>query len=295
MDKFLNFVIDGLSSGAIYALIAMGFVAIYKSSKVVNFAQGMLVVVAAYTLWSFLSWTGFPIWLCVLLAIVVSMGLSAGIERICLRPLVGQPILASVMVALSLMVVIKGVIMFIWGGDLQRFPVEIVPMGVWRVGDIFIPIPKVIAFGVGLLIILLLILYYNYTRSGLAMRVASEDHTIAQSVGVRVGRVFLNSWAIGGLVAAISGLFLGTIVLISPELEMMGLKALCVMLLGGLESIGGALVGGLIVGVAEALAAGYLSSVIGGGIGETFPFILMILVLFLKPHGLFGWERIERV
>ncbi len=294
METFLILIVSGLFSGSIYCLIAVGFVVVYKSTKILNFSQGMLVVLGAYLLWSLLA-AGVPAWLALIGGLVLTMGVSMGIERVCMRPLIGQPILASVMVTLSLMGGLRGIVLLIWGAQGKKFPLDFVPTGVWNLGMLNVPKEKAFALLACLCLIVVLYLFFRFTRTGLGMKVISEDHFIGQIVGLKINRAFSYSWGIAGFVAAIGGTFLGMIISIRPELEEIGLKALAAMLLGGLESIPGAIIGGLIIGLAEALSGGYLSDYLGSGIGEVSPYILIIVVLLIRPYGLFGWKKIERV
>ncbi len=294
METFLVLIVSGLFSGSIYCLIAVGFVVVYKSTKILNFSQGMLVVLGAYLLWSLLS-VGVPAWLALIGGFALTMGASMCIERVCMRPLIGQSILASVMVTLALMGGLRGIVLLIWGAQGKKFPVDFIPTGVWNLGMLNVPKEKAFALIACLCLIVILYLFFRFTRTGLGMKVISEDHFIGQVVGLKIDRAFSYSWGIAGLVAAVGGMFLGMIISIRPELEEIGLKALAAMLLGGLESIPGAIIGGVIIGLAEALAGGYLSAYLGSGIGEVFPYILIIAVLLIRPYGLFGWKKIERV
>jgi len=294
MNTFIILFVSGLFSGSIYCLIAIGFVVVYKSTKVLNFSQGMLVVLGAYVLWAILS-IGMAVWLAVIIAFLLTMAIGMTLERVCMRPLVGQQILASVMVTLALMGGLRGLILLLWGPQGKKFPVDIVPRGVWILGMVGLPKEKIVALLASLSLIIILYFFFRYTRTGLGMKVASEDHFIGQIVGLRIDRIFSYSWGIAGLVAAIGGMFLGMIISIRPELEEIGLKALAAMLLGGLESIPGAIIGGLIIGFAEALSGGYLTAILGSSTGEVFPYILIIVVLLIRPYGLFGWKKIERV
>jgi branched-chain amino acid transport system permease protein len=294
MDTFLKLIISGLFSGSIYCLMAIGYVVVYKATKVLNFSQGMIVVLGAYVLWGLLS-MGMPVWIAILLSFILVMGAAMFIERFMIRPLVGQPILASVMVTLALMGGLRGFILVTWGSQGRSFPVQILPRGIWMLGPVGLPKEKGIALMAAFSLIILLYLFFKYTRTGLGMRVTSEDHFLGQIVGLRINRVFSYSWAITGLVGAIGGLFLGGIISIYPELEEIGLKAVAAMLLGGLESFPGAIIGGMIIGLVEALSGGYLTTYISQSIGEVIPYIMLIIVLLIRPYGLFGWEKIERV
>ncbi|MDY7035990.1 MAG: branched-chain amino acid ABC transporter permease [Thermodesulfobacteriota bacterium] len=295
MELFIKLMISGLFTGSIYCLIAIGFVVVYKSTKVVNFSQGMLVVVGSYLVWTMLSISVLPAWIAVILGFVLTMILSLLLERVFMRPLVGQPIMASVMVTLALMTGLKGFVLTLWGPIARHFPVDVIPREEYNFGQFSISGDKAWTLISALALIVVLYLFFRFTRLGLGMKVTSEDHSIAQVVGLKLKNVFAASWAITGLVAAIGGLFLGTIISIHPGLEEIGLKALAAMLLGGLESIPGAIIGGLIIGLAETLAGQYLSFIFGPSVGEVFPYMLIIIVLMVRPYGLFGWRHIERV
>jgi len=294
MENFITLLISGITSGSIYCLIAVGFVVVFKATKVLNFSQGMLVVVGAYLMWTVFS-IGIPVFLAIILGFILTMTASMALERVCMRPLVGQPILASVMVTLCLIGGLRGLVLLLWGPQGKKFPVEIVSSGVWTIGGMGISKEKAMALMASLCLIILLYLFFKFTRIGLGMKVTSEDHFIGQIVGLKINRIFSYSWGIAGLVAAVGGLFLGLIISIRPELEEIGLKALSAMLLGGLESIPGAIIGGIMIGLAEAMSGWYLASYLGNGIGEVSPYILMIIVLLIRPYGLFGWKKIERV
>lgn len=295
MTTLMQFLINGICTGAIYALIAIGFVLVYKATRVLNFAQGGMVAMGAFILWACLAQLGFPVWLSLILTIGLGAAMGLLIERFTMRPLIGQPIMASVMVTLALLGGLRGLILLVWASAERSFPVDIIPRGVWHVAGLYLSQVHIYSFIATMILILLLTLYFQFTRSGLAMRVTAEDHTIAQSLGVKVKRVFSNCWLIVGVIAVIGGIFLASTAMVTEKLDMIALRGLAVMLLGGLESIPGAVIAGIIVGVAETLAAGYLASYIGGGIGEVFPYMLMILVLLIRPYGLFGLVRIERI
>lgn len=281
--------------GAIYALMALGIVMIYKATKVFNFAQAWMIILGAYFFWSFLVMLDLPWPLSLLLALLLSVFLGWAIERLAMRPLIGQPILAPIILTLALLGLFRGLSFFVWGGTDKVYPEGLIPVGAWRVGGIAISQAHFMAFALSMLLILLLVLYFRYTRSGLAMRVTAEDHTVAQSLGIQVKQVFSTTWVIAGAIALSGGVFLGGILPINQELEPVGLMSLAVVLLGGLESIPGAVIAGLVIGVIQALSGYYLSAYAGGGISDVMPFVVMLLVLLIKPYGLFGLVKIERL
>jgi branched-chain amino acid transport system permease protein len=295
MDFFLQLLISGAMLGSVYALIAMGIVLIYKATSIFNFSQAGLFVLGAYISWAFLSISWLPLWASIILTFLSAAVVGILLERLFMRPLIGLPILAPIIVTLSLLSLLRGVTYLLFGGEGHRYPTGIFPVGTWQLGGIMISQVQFLAFSVAFMVIILFAFYFRYTRSGLAMRVTAEDHNIAQSLGIDVKGVFRSAWIIAGIVAFIGGILLGTIQGIDHSLEEVGLKAFAVLLLGGLESISGTVVAGIIIGVLETLTQGYLSSYLGGGIGDVFPYFILIIVLLIRPSGLFGLARIERI
>lgn len=295
MTTFIQVVVAGLLGGGIYALVALGLVLIYKATRVFNFAVGPIMVLGAYFFWTLLVQLELPLWLSVLLVVICTFIFGMMLERLFMRPLIGQPILAPIIVCLALSGLLRAISLFLFGGYEYSYPAGIFPAGSWSLGGIFISQVHVLAFAIALAFIGLFALYFRRTRSGLAMRVTAEDHQVAQNLGIDVKSVFRNAWAIGALVASSGGILLASLQGVDDSIELIGLKGFAVVLLGGLESIPGAIVGGLIVGMLEALAARYLTVYMGGGIAETFPFIILIVALLIRPHGIFGLKRIERI
>ena len=294
MTSFLQYLLVGLTVGSIYSLVAVGIVLIYKSSGVFNFAQGEFLLISAYLCWTFMVPLQLPVWVAFLITFLCAALMGLMVERFCLRPMIGQPILAMIMVTLALTVFLRGGVLLGWGGYFEAYPTifSIEPIAY---GGIVVTQEYLWAFVASMLIIVALVLFTKFTKAGLRMRAAAEDQQVARSMGVSVKTVFAMSWAIAGVVAVVGGFFLGNITGISLHLSALGMKALPVVLLGGLESIPGAVVAGLIVGILEAMAAGYIDPLVGGGFAETLPFIVLIIVIIIRPHGLFGLERIERV
>jgi len=295
MVKLAELLTSGLMVGVIYAVIALGFVVIYKATRVFNFAQGSLALLGAFVFYTFVGPAGLPLPLAALLSFLVLVGVAWIIERLSLRPLIGQPILAPIIVTLALTALFVGLVLIVWGSEVFSYPRGILPTGIWRLGRLTFPQLQVAAFVVGLVFIALLSAYFRYTRAGLAMRVTAEDHVVAQNLGIKVKQVFSQSWMIAGAVATVGGIFLGGLQGVNDQLATIALKAVAVVLIGGLESITGAIVAGLMIGVAETLAGGYLTSYLGGGIADTAPYLLLMAILLIKPYGFFGLVRIERL
>ncbi|MEE8303700.1 MAG: branched-chain amino acid ABC transporter permease [Candidatus Tectomicrobia bacterium] len=293
-DFFLDLVINGLLVGLMYALVALGFVLIYKATSVINFAQGDLVMFAGYAAAFLMVDLGVPLWL-VLIIVSVGMVLLGFLqERIILRPLVGQPVISVIMVTIGLSFVLQGLVTILWGAKTRALalPVRVEP---YIIGPVFISPINVVAAIIAIAFLILFGLFFTRSRMGVAMRAVADDQQASMVVGIRVPRVFALSWAIAGLAATAGGIIWGNQMGVDTFLNLVGLKVFPVVILGGLESIGGAIIGGLIMGMVESLAAGYIDPLVGGGTKDFVPYVLMVLVLFIRPYGMFGHETIERV
>ena len=279
-----------------YALIAIGFVIIFKCSKAFNIAQGHFVMLGGYLAYTFLVVTQFPVWAGIIAVILVGAAMGLVIERLALRPLLGQPVLSVIMMTIALAGVIEGIAIMAWGGEYKTY-YDVLPEMTLTVGDVSIPPASVLGLIVSVTVVTLLMLLFRYTKIGLAMRATAEDADVTRTVGIRATTVYALAWVIACVVGVVGGMLLGGVSGVMTSLSEIGLKALAVVILGGLDSIGGAIVAGVTVGILENLAAGYLDPLMpsGGGLANVFPFIVMILVLMVKPHGLFGLKRIERV
>ncbi len=293
MTFFIEVLVAGLLAGVMYSLVALGFVLIYKASGVFNFAQGAMVLFAALTFVS-LHERGLPFWLALAVTMAAMALLAVIVERLVLRPLANQPPMSLFMATIGLAIVIEGVGQLMWGSKAHRLDLGIkdVPFEVLGVGiskfDLF-------AAGVAGTLVLALVVFFNRTATGRALRAVADDHQAAMSIGIPLTRMWRYVWALSGGVALVAGLLWGSRLGVQFGLIVVALKALPVLILGGFTSIAGAIVGGLIIGAAEKLAEVYLGSRIGGGIENWFPYVLAMLFLVVRPHGLFGERRIERV
>src|SRR4030043_2408708 len=295
MNFFLQLVVTGFSLGMIYALVAIGFVIILKCSEAFNIAQGHFVMIGGYLGYTFLVMFGLPIWASLLLAIGVAIILGLLIERLTLRPLVGQPELAVIMMTIALATILEGLGTLILGGEYKTYH-GVLPTVALKLGEISVPSESLIGLIVSIAAVAILMLLFRYTKIGLAMRATAEDLQVVQSVGIKATTVYAVSWVIACVVGVIGGLLLGGVSGANMELANVGLKAFAVVLLGGVNSVGGAIVAGIILGMLENVAAGYLDPLLpGGGLAKVFPFIVMIIVLIFRPYGLFGLVRIERI
>jgi branched-chain amino acid transport system permease protein len=296
MNFFLQLVVTGFALGMVYALVAIGFVIILKCSDAFNIAQGHFVLIGGYLGYTFLVPFGLPVWAGLLLAIAVAIVMGLLIERLTLRPLVGQSVLAVIMMTIALASVLEGLATLLWGGEYKAYH-GVLPTLSLKLGEISIPSESLIGLIVSVGAVVILMLFFRYTKIGLAMRATAEDLQVVQSAGIRATTVYAVSWVIASVVGVIGGILLGGVSGVMIPLAEVGLKAFAVVLLGGVNSIGGAIVAGIILGVLENVAAGYLDPLLpaGGGLAHVFPFIVMIIVLIFRPHGLFGLVTIERI
>ena len=295
MTFLLQLVITGFAQGMIYALVAIGFVIILKCSEVFNIAQGHFVLIGGYLGYTFLVPLGLPIWAALGLAIVTAILMGLAIERFTLRPLLGEPVLALVMVTIALATILGGLATLFWGAEYKPYH-GILPSISLKIGAISVPSESLIGLIVSVICVGLLMLLFRYTKIGLAMRATAEDLQVVQSLGIRATTVYAVSWVIACVVGVIGGILIGGVSGAHIELANIGIKTFAVVLLGGVNSIGGAIVAGIILGMLENVAAGYLDPLLpGGGLAQVFPFIVMIIVLIFRPYGLFGLVRIERI
>ena len=292
MEFFFQILINGLSIGFLYALAALGFVMIFKSSSVLNFAHGELMAIGAFVFLVLSTWAKLPIWLAFLITLAGSFSLGFIIERFFLRPLIGEALIEVIMLTVGLAIMLKGLMLFIFGGDIHSY-VDFLPQTLtFHWGAIEVPGVYVATFIVGLIFLGLFGFFFKYSSQGIYMRSVADNQPAAMALGVHVRRVFAISWAIAALVCAMSGIVLGIINGINVhEVSAVGLKVFPVFILGGLDSIGGAILGGIIIGLLETFTGGYISS----GLREVIPYIVLIVILMIKPYGLFGLVEIERV
>jgi len=295
MTFFLQLVVTGFAQGMVYALVAIGFVIILKCSEVFNIAQGHFVLIGGYLGYTFLVTFDLPIWAALGMAIATAIIMGLMIERLVLRPLLGEPVLAVIMATIALATILGGLATLLWGAEYKAYH-GLLPTITLKIGSISMPSESLIGLIVSIICVALLMLLFRYTKIGLAMRATAEDLQVVQSVGIRATTVYAVSWIIACVVGVIGGILLGGVSGANMDLANIGLKAFAVVLLGGVDSIGGAIVAGIILGMLENVAAGYLDPLLpGGGLAQVFPFIVMIIVLIFRPYGLFGLVRIERV
>ncbi|MBW1672178.1 MAG: branched-chain amino acid ABC transporter permease [Deltaproteobacteria bacterium] len=290
MDALLQFTVNGILIGGVYSLIALGIVLIYKSSRIFNFAAGEMVMVGAFFMWTLLDLLGLPLIVSLLLTMLFTGLVGWIMERLAIHPLIGQPLLSAILVTLGLADILRGLAMLFWGGASEKLS-EFLPGKPVFIGNVVLPVDLLWCFGISIAIFGALLLFYQKTSVGLAMRAVAEDHQVAQARGISVGKIFAIVWFITGIIAATGGILLSYRVGVTQFVGLISLKAFPAVLLGGLDSIGGALVGGIIVGLLENLAGGLIAP----WLMETTPYIVLIFVLLIRPDGLFGLKRIERI
>ncbi len=291
---FTQLVVTGLVIGSVYALVALGFVLIYKATSVINFAQGEFVLVGAYICLDVIVRFQIPFVWAFFLTMAFSVILGLLVERLMLRPLIGEPIITVIMVTIGLATVLKSVVTLFWGTQIRVFP-QIFPQVPLSFYGIVVSEVYLWTLGFSLLFMAFFAAFFKYSRVGIAMRATATDQQVAQSMGISVKRIFAISWCIAAMVSAVGGILIGNINGINITLADFGLKVFPAVILGGLDSIVGAIIGGLTIGILENLMGGYLDSYFGGGVKEVAPFVVLVVILMIKPYGLFGTVEIERV
>jgi branched-chain amino acid transport system permease protein len=297
MQFFFEVLIGGLLSGVMYSLVALGFVLIYKASGVFNFAQGSMVFFAALTFVGLLE-HGLNFWLALPATLLVMVLLGVVIERVVLRPLVNQPQITLFMATIGLSFLIEGMAQIVWGAGVHGLDLGIEDAPIQWISDATgIGVSKfdLMAAGVAAVLVSTLAVFFNRTRIGRALRAVADDHQAALAVGIPLQQIWSIVWAVAGGVALVAGLLWGARNGVQFALTFVALKALPVLILGGFDSIPGAIVGGLIIGATEKLAEVFLGPYVGGGIEGWFPYVLALLFLLVRPEGLFGEKIIRRI
>ncbi|MBX3503771.1 MAG: branched-chain amino acid ABC transporter permease [Alphaproteobacteria bacterium] len=294
MEFFLLLMGNGILIGLMYSLIALGFVLVYKATDAINFAQGEFVMLSALIAGAVIVVAGLPFWIAVLIVLAAMIGFSFGLERVVLRPLLGRPIVAVIMATIGLAAILRGLGPFIFGVETRSIslPVSDDPI---ILGPFFLQPVQLTGALVALMFLGGFTWFFLKSRMGVAMRAVADNQQVASAMGINVERYFALAWAMAGIVAALGGIVWGSMLGIDVHVALVGLKVFPVVILGGLDSIPGAVVGGLIIGIVENVAAGYLDPYVGGGTKDFAPYVLMILALMVRPYGIFGKRKIERV
>ncbi len=295
MEYYLQLIVNGLVVGGIYSLVALGFVIIYKATKVVNFAQGELVMVGAYICFSLTVQFHIPFIWAFFLTLAFSVLLGLAIERMVLRPLIGEEHISVIMVTVGMSSVLKSLVQVFWGTQIKVYP-QVLPTEPVVIAGLPVAPVYIAAFLLSAILFAIFSLFFKYSRTGVAMRATAFDQQAAQSMGIGIKNIFAMSWCIACVVSAVGGVILGNINGINSQLGHLGLKVFPAVILGGLDSLLGAALGGLIIGVLENVCDGAARQLLGlGGFREVAAFIILVIILMIKPYGLFGTKEIERV
>jgi len=294
MELFFMSLTTGIMVGGIYALVALGWVLIYKCSGVLNLAMGELTLIGAYVTYSFYE-AGVPFVLAVILTLLVGIVLGFLTERIFLDKLIGEPILAVIMVTVGISFFLKGLIGYLWGSDTRVFEPAVFSIKPISLGVLMISPVYLWSFILAIVLLIVFMCFFKYTRWGLSMQATADDETAALSLGVSARFVYSAAWAIAFMSAGVGGALLGNINGINISVGYLGLLVLPAVVLGGLNSVPGAIVGGIMIGLLQNFSGTYLDQYFPGGVKEIVPFVFMAVFLLFKPYGLWGWERIERV
>ncbi len=295
-DYLLQLVISGLVIGSIYSAVALGFVIIYKATRVVNFAQGELLMVGAYVCYAFLVQIHVPFWAALCLTIGFSVLLALIIEHLILRPMIGEPIISIIMVTIGLSLVLRSIVSAVWGTDILVYEPKLFPQETINVGGVPVSLEFVWCFILSILLLALFSAFFKFSKAGVAMRATAFNQQAAQSMGISVKFIFGLSWVISAVISGIGGVLIGNINGINTTLYHFGLKVFPATILGGLDSILGAALGGFIIGILENLSDGFFKAYFDlSGVKEVAPYVILVVILMIKPYGLFGTKEIERV
>jgi branched-chain amino acid transport system permease protein len=290
----IELLINGLLVGSLYALIALGFVLIIKATDIINFAQGEFVMLAGFIMAAGLHTYGLNLAFSIVLGVIGMIILALVVNRLVLQYMIGRPVVSVIMATIGLAAFLQGFATFVWGVDTKNIPLPITEEPLF-IFDVLLSPMELAASAASFICIGLVSWWFIKTRTGVALRAIADDQQVALAMGINVRYYFGITWAVAGIIAVVGGIVWGHLLGVDVQLALVGLKVFPVVILGGLDSIVGAIVGGLIIGVIESIAAGYLDPLVGGGTKDFTPYVIMILVLMFKPYGLFGQENIERV
>ena len=291
---FIELVTNGILTGLMYALVAVGFVLIYKSTDAINFAQGEFCMIAAIVVAGVMKLYGFPLIAAIATGLLFMLLFNWGLERVVLRPMIGRPIVAIIMATIGLALMFRGLGPLVFGAETRPIPLPIpdAPI-IW--GPFFMAPIDVLGGVISIGFMAVFGWFFMKSRKGVAMRAVADSHQVSMAMGINVERYFVLAWMLAGFVALLGGLVWGNAIGVDTQLAALGLKVFPVVILGGLDSILGVIIGGIVVGVAEAISAGYVDPYVGGGTKDFTPYVLMILVLMFRPYGIFGKPIIERI
>ncbi len=290
MSTFVNLLVYGLADGAILALAALGFVLIYKATAVINFAQGEFLLVGAYAFYTAFGLLGLPFIPAVLVGVLVAIALGVLVERLILRPMIGEQPISIIMVTIGLSMLLRSVVQMFYGVQPKSQP-SILPTGSVSLLGATVPVNRLLVIVIAAIVLSAFSVFFNKSRHGIAMRAVADDQQAAMTMGISVSRIFALAWVLAAVSALIGGILLGDITAVDQNLAAFGLMVFPVVILGGLDSVPGTIVGGLTIGLLKQFVSGYLDP----GLATVIPYIVLVLILLVRPYGLFGETRIERV
>jgi branched-chain amino acid transport system permease protein len=290
MSTFINLLIYGLADGAILALAALGFVLIYKATGVINFAQGEFLLIGAYAFYAAFVLLGLPITVAIVFGVIVTTLLALMVERFVLRPLIGENPISVIMVTIGLSLFLKAVVQMFFGTSVRAMPSILPTRSVGILGG-SVPLNRLYVIAIAAVVLTAFTLFFRWSRHGIAMRAVADDQQAAMTTGISVRRVFAMAWALAALSALIAGVLLADIAAVDGNIALYGLLVFPVVILGGLDSVPGTIVGGLTIGVLKQMVSGYADP----GLAAVIPYVVLVAILMIKPYGLFGEVRIERV
>ena len=294
MDFFVTLLVRGVVLGCLYALIALGFVLVYKATGVLNFAVGEMAMFGGYLAAAFAGPYGLPLGLAIGLALLCMILFGVVLEQGVLRPMIGRPVIGMIMATLGLGIFLRGISPIIWGVGTKNLDLKLPDSPVF-LGNVSIPPVDLVGVALTLALLVACAYFFQRTRYGIAMRAVSDDQQAAMAMGIKVSAIFAVAWALAGVAAIGGGLIWGNKIGVNQDLASLGLQTFPVVILGGLDSIPGTIIGGLVVGICANLAGGYLDPYVGGGLEYVAAYVLMMIVLLVRPYGLFGREIIEKV
>ncbi len=290
MSQFMLLTVYGLANGAILALAALGFVLIYKATRVINFAQGEFLLVGAYMFHAAFVVFGLPWTLAVVVGVLISIVLGVIVERFVLRPLIGENAISVIMVTIGLSAVLKALVQMFFGTAVREQP-KILPQGSITIFGASVPLNRLIVIAIAGIVLAAFTTFFRRSRHGIAMRAVADDQQAALTMGISVRRIFAMAWALAAVSALIAGVLLSDLSAVDQNIAAFGLIVFPVVILGGLDSVPGTIVGGLVIGLVKQFVSGYMDP----GLAEVVPYIVLVAILMVRPYGLFGETRIERV
>lgn len=290
MSTFVNLLVYGLADGAILALAALGFVLIYKATGVINFAQGEFLLIGAYTFYAAFVLLGLPFSLAVVVGAVVSILLALIVERFVLRPLIGENPISVIMVTIGLSLFLKAIVQMFFGTSVREMPSILPTRSISFLGG-QVPLNRLLVIAIAAAVLTAFTVFFRRSRHGIAMRAVADDQQAAMTMGISVRRIFAMAWALAAISALIAGVLLADIAAVDRNIAAFGLLVFPVVILGGLDSVPGTIVGGLTIGILKQMVSGYADP----GLAEVVPYVILVAILMVKPYGLFGEVRIERV